>query len=102
MEKRIPVNIAGKEYTLVSEEGGEYLEQLARSVDAKILGHKRELHISELDAAVLTAMELADECLKANEREENARSQIKSCLEDASKARAEAAELKRELSRLKR
>lgn len=102
MERRIPVTIAGKEYTLISEDNGEYLEKLARSVDAKILSHKRELHISELDAAVLTAMELADECLKANEREENARAQIQSCLEDASKARAEAAELKRELSRLKR
>lgn len=99
MEKRTPVTVGGKEYILVSEESEEYLTKIARYVDTKIIAYKRDLKISEFDAAVLTAMELADECQKATQQAENARSQIQNCLEDAAKARSEASELKRELAK---
>ena len=100
MGNRISITLGGKTYKLVAEDNAEYMEELARQVDGKIVTYKREMHFSDLDAALLTALELADECRKATERAENARNQIQNCLEDASKARAEAAELKRELAKL--
>ena len=54
-------------------------------------------HVSRIDAAVLTAVNLADELLKAQEAAENLRRQLKTYLDEASQAKAEASELKRQL-----
>ena len=56
-------------------------------------------HVSRIDAAaVLTAVNLADELLKAQEAAENLRRQLKTYLDEAVSApRAEASELKRQL-----
>ena len=53
--------------------------------------------MSRIDAAVLTAVNLADELLKAQEAAENLRRQLKTYLDEASQAKAEASELKRQL-----
>ncbi len=100
MQKRFSVSVGGKAYTLVTEENEEYLQALAARVDARMIAYRRDLHVSEADAAVLTALELAEALEKAETQAENARIQIQNCLEDASRARAEAADLKREISRL--
>ena len=46
-------------------------------------------------------MNIADEYLKYQRSGENLRAQLKSALDDASRARAECAELRRELTRLR-
>ena len=70
-------------------------------MNEKIEEQRRTFRVSDTDAAVMAALGLADELLKAREATNNALNQIQGYLEDATKARAEIAELKRELSRLR-
>ena len=58
----------------------------------------RNLYIvAILSTLGLTAVNLADELLKAQEAAENLRRQLKTYLDEASQAKAEASELKRQL-----
>ena len=56
--------------------------------------------VGRTDAAVLTAVNIADELFKAQSAAEQLRSQIKGYLDEAGKAQAEVSELKREVFRL--
>ena len=56
--------------------------------------------VGRTDAAVLTAVILTDELLTSQTAAEQLRGQIKGYLDEASKAQAEASELKREVFRL--
>jgi cell division protein ZapA len=57
-----------------------------------MLAQKRGAKMSDVDAAVMAALVIAEEYFDACEKAENARSQIQSCVEDASRARSETAE----------
>ena len=54
-------------------------------------------HMSRDAAAVLAAVNLADQLTKAQEGAENLRRQVKTYLDEASRAKNEAAELRRKL-----
>ena len=54
-------------------------------------------HMSRDAAAVLAAVNLADQLTKAQEGAENLRRQVKTYLDEASRAKSEAAELRRKL-----
>ena len=55
------------------------------------------LHVSQADAAVLAAVNLADELLKNQAAAENLRRQVKIYLDEATQAKNEASELRRQL-----
>ena len=59
--------------------------------------HGMAEHISRYDAAVLAAINLADELYKQQEGGENLRRQLKTYLDEATAAKNEASELKRQL-----
>jgi len=101
VQNRVAVFIGGRRYVLVTEESEEYMLKIASYVDEKFEEQKQTFRVSETDAAVMAALVMADELFKAKETTNNSLNQIQGCLEDATKARAEAAELKRELSRLR-
>lgn len=101
MQNRVTVYIGGRRYVLVTEESEEYMLKIASHVDEKFEEQRQTFRVSETDAAVMAALIMADELCKARETTDNALNQIQGCLEDATKARAEVAELKRELSRLR-
>lgn len=65
------VRVAGKEYTLVSTDGAEHLERVAAYVDRRITETIYATRMTRENVAVLTAMNIADELLKA--QDENAR-----------------------------
>ena len=56
--------------------------------------------VGRADAAVLTAVNIADELFKAQVSAEQLRSQIKGYLDEAGKAQSQVSELKREILRL--
>ena len=97
MANRVTVNICGEDYTLVAEENTAYMEQVAALVDKKmgevIAGAKE----GRSDAAVLAAVNLADELLKSEQAAENLRRQVKGYLDEAAQARGEISDLKRQL-----
>ena len=100
MENRITVNICGEEYTFVAEESPSYMQKVAAMVDAKMGEILAAGKVSRPDAAVLAAMNIADEYLKHQGSGENLRAQLKSALDEASRTRSECSELKREIFRL--
>lgn len=97
MANRITVNICGEDYTLVAEENTAYMEQVASLVDKKMTEIIAGAKVGRGDAAVLTAVNLADELLKSEQTAENLRRQVKSYLDEAAQAKNEASELKRQL-----
>ena len=97
MANRITMSICGEDYTLVADESAAYMEKVGALVDEKMTQLQEGAQGSRIDAAVLTAVNLADELLKAQEAAENLRRQLKTYLDEASQAKAEASELKRQL-----
>lgn len=97
MTNRVTVSICGQEYTLVADENAEYMERVAALVDGKMKELQRALHVSQTDAAVLAAVNLADELLKNQAAAENLRRQVKNYLDEATQAKNEVSELKRQL-----
>ena len=100
MANRITVSICGEEYTLLAEENPSYMQKVAALVDAKMSEIMNAGRVSRMDAAVLTAANMADEMLKQQISSENLRSQLKGYLDDANKAKSELSECKREIFKL--
>ena len=83
MENRITISICGTEYTLMAEESPSYMQKVAAMVDAKMSEIMASGRVSRVDAAVLAAMNIADDMLKQQGSTENLRSQLKGYLDDA-------------------
>lgn len=99
MANRITVSICGEDYTLVAEESTAYMEQVAALVDKKMKEVIAGVKVGRNDAAVLAAVNLADELLKNEQSAENLRRQVKSYLDEAAQAKSEISDLKRQLFR---
>ena len=97
MANKVTMNICGQEYTLVADESAAYMEKVGALVDEKMRQVLDALHVSQTDAAVLAAVNLADELLKNQAAAENLRRQVKNYLDEATQAKKEASELKRQL-----
>ena len=97
MANRITISICGEEYTFVADESAAYMEKVGAYVDAKMNGILSSAHVGRTDAAVLTAANITDELFKAQEAAENLRHQLKAYLDEATKAKNELSEVKREL-----
>ena len=69
MANRVTVNICGEDYTLVAEENTAYMEQVAALVDKKMGEVIAGAKVGRSDAAVLAAVNLADELLKSEQAE---------------------------------
>lgn len=95
------LKIAGEEYRVVSEEDEKYIEELAHDLDIKMASLLKNGRVSTTQAAVLCALDYADEAKKNGSSTDNLRSQLKSYLEDAAQAKSERDFYKREAERLK-
>ncbi len=100
MENRITVNICGTDYTVTAEESPSYMQKVAALVDAKMSEITASGRVSRMDAAVLAAMNIADEMLKQQSGTENLRAQLKGYLDEANRAKSEVSECKREIFKL--
>ncbi len=100
MANRVVISICGVEYTFVAEESASYMQKVGSYVSEKMDEVLASAKVGRTDAAVLTAINIADELFKAQSAAEQLRSQIKGYLDEAGKAQAEVSELKREVFRL--
>ena len=100
MENRVTVTICGLDYTLLAEESPSYMQKVAALVDAKMSEILSGGKLSQMDAAILAAVNIADEMFKQQGNAENLRGQLKGYLDDANKAKAELSESKREIFKL--
>ena len=97
MANRVTMTICGQDYTLVADESAAYMQKVGALVDDKMTGLMEVAHFSRSDAAVLAAVNLADELLKNQAAAENLRRQVKNYLDEATQAKNEASELRRQL-----
>ena len=97
MANRVTMSICGTEYILVAEEDAAYMEKIGSMVDAEMQKLMDSAHMSRDAAAVLAAVNLADQLTTAQAGAENLRRQVKPDLDEASRAKNEAAELRRKL-----
>jgi Cell division protein ZapA. len=64
MMKDVTVEIAGRDYTLKTDEDPDYVRELANFITVKILEIKRDSGASALDCATMTALDMADHYFK--------------------------------------
>ncbi|HHV99748.1 MAG TPA: cell division protein ZapA [Clostridiaceae bacterium] len=77
-KSRVEVRIAGKEYILVGPATDEYIQKIALYVDKKMNEIMKANHkLSTSMAAVLTALNVADDYFKSLENSENLERKLK-------------------------
>lgn len=97
MANRVMMSICGEDYTLVAEESPSYMERVGKLVDNRLREVLASASVSRTDAAILAAINIADELLKTQENAENLRRQIKTYVDEAAQAKNEVSDLKRQL-----
>ena len=100
MANKITVTLTGTEYTQKSDDAPSYMLRDADMVDGKMADFTGSGRVSRMDAAVLAAVNFADELLKQQSAAENLRAQLKGYLDDANKAKNELSEAKRQIVKL--
>ena len=100
MKQKITVSIAGQEYTMVAEEDEAYVQRCAAMVDSQVREVMGGARLGRSDAAVLAAMNIADQFYREQDASENLRRQIKDGLDENAKLKMELSEAKREIFKL--
>ena len=100
MRNHITVTIADQEYNVVAAEDESYVRKVAAHVDSKVREVLENGRISAANAAILAALNIADEYYKEQETSENLRRQLKEYLEEGTKLKMELSEAKREIFKL--
>lgn len=77
MEKtRTTVRIAGKEYAMASYDSEDYVQRVAHYVDRKMTELSLATRLPAAQLAVLTALNVADDMLKAHDENNRLRREI--------------------------
>lgn len=100
---KVKLNIGGTDYSILAEDDVKYVQELGKELDiafSKIM--KANKNISTTQAAVLLALDYADECKKAVATADRLREQIKDYLDDASDAKSKADWARHEAESLKK
>ena len=99
MKNKVVVTIADRDYTMVAVEDENYVRKCAAHVDQQLreIANSRS---SQADAAVLAAMNIADQYFREQDAAENLRRQIKDNLEEVNQLKMELSEAKREIFKL--
>ena len=89
-KNRVDVRIAGKDYTLVGVESDEYIQRIAMYIDKKMIEIMRiNSKLSTSMAAVLTAVNVADDYVKAHESEHHLKKELKQRQDEIEKLKEE-------------
>ena len=90
MNEKIKVTVAERTFLLTSSDEESYVQKVAESVDEQIRQAAEASHASTLDAAIMCAMNLADNFFKEQEKSEHLRQQVKQYLDEANQMKQEA------------
>ena len=100
-KKKVSVFVAGQRFNLVTDEEESYVRELASRVDARISSLVMSGNMQREKAAVLAALDLADDCEQEKRNLSEVREQVKDYLSKIEALSDENAEIKAELSKLK-
>lgn len=99
-KKKVTVLVAGQRFTLITEESEKYVTDIASKIDAKITSLSLSQSMSRERAAVLTALDLADDAEQDKKSIREIREQIKDYVMKIESLSDENAALKAQISRL--
>lgn len=100
---KIKISIAGTEYSIIAEDDVKYVQSLGKALDLKMSDiMKANSRVSTTQAAILAALDYADEAHKATATADRLRDQIKDYLDDASSAKSKADWARHESETLKK
>lgn len=104
MEKnKVRLTIGGLDYRLTTDDDVSYIKNLAEELDESIEDMMRaHPKLSQVQAAVLCALEYADRYHGAQKNAEFLKAQIQVYMEDAAKAKTQAEVARREAERMTR
>ena len=103
MINRVKIEILGAAYTIATPEPEEYVLSLAEEMNRQLKSlTDADPKLTPNAALVLCCMGYADMFKKSEKAADNMRGQITDYLDDASQARAELDNVKRELERLRK
>lgn len=89
-KNKVVVRIAGKDYTLVGSESDEYIQKIGLYIDRKMVEILRmNSRLSTSMAAVLTAVNIADDLFKALESESQLKKENKKYQEELDRLKEE-------------
>ena len=98
---KVELRIAGKDYTIVGTEPEEYIQKVGHYIDKKMTEISRNSSsLSTSLAAVLTAINVADDFFKSRESEQDARKELKRALDELESLKEENQRLLQEKSTL--
>jgi cell division protein ZapA len=81
MKNKTEVSVAGKKYNIVGFESSDYIVKVAKYVDDKMRElMKGDKRLTAESAAILTALNVADDYFKAEESAKSLREQVGSFL----------------------
>ena len=100
MQNRVTVTVGGLNYTLLAVEDENYVHRVAAYVNEKMKETARTGSVSQMDCAVLTAINIADERFKEQEASVDLRRQLKELTEENTRLKSELSESKREIFKL--
>lgn len=82
-KNKVDIRIAGKDYTIVGVESEEYIQRVGLYIDRKMIEiMKVNNKLSTSMAAVLTAINVADDYFRNHESEVNLKKELKKLTED--------------------
>jgi len=100
-KNKVELRIAGKDYTIVGVEPEEYIQRVGLYIDKKMSDVMRANNkLSTSLAAVLTAINVADDLFKCRESEFNTKKELKKALEELESLRETKQRLMQENSTL--
>ncbi len=100
-KNKVELRIAGKDYTIVGTEPEEYIQRIGHYIDRKMVEIMRASNkLSTSLAAVLTAINVADDLFKSHENEMNLKKELKRIQEQLESMREEKHRLSQENSSL--
>ena len=100
MQNRVTVTVGGLKYTLLAVEDENYVHRVAAYVNEKLKETGRPGGVSQMDCAVLTAINIADDRFKEQEASVDLRRQLKDLMEENARLKMELSESKREIFKL--
>ncbi|MBQ9521775.1 MAG: cell division protein ZapA [Oscillospiraceae bacterium] len=95
MSNSVTVKICGEEFKLITENSIEYTQAVGMHVNAE-MQKMLSTRMGRMDAAIMAALNIADDLFKVRLTDEQLRAQIKSALDAEASAKAEANAFKRE------
>ncbi len=100
---KIRITVGGIDYIISSSDDETYVRRVGEEVNAKLDSLARSNpYLSTTMAAVMAALDYCDSAKKANERCEQAKTELKSVSEELACARLEIDGARREIERLNR